>query len=139
ATPSITPDGRFVVFSSYATNLVPGDTNGHGDVFIHDRDAMCFTNVCDPGVDGVLDCPCMNPQSGPARGCDNASYTGGASLSASGTTYLSMDSLVFTTSGENPSATSILLEGNALIAAGTEFGHAVRCAGGTLRRLFVKT
>lgn len=35
--PSISPDGRFVVFTSAATNLVDGDTNGHRDVFIHDN------------------------------------------------------------------------------------------------------
>jgi len=34
--PSITPDGRFVVFSSNAS-LVPGDTNGFGDVYVRDR------------------------------------------------------------------------------------------------------
>lgn len=37
--PSITPDGRFVVFQSDSTNLVPGDTNQSADVFVHDRDA----------------------------------------------------------------------------------------------------
>ena len=35
--PSISADGRFVVFDSEATNLVKGDTNGVSDVFIHDR------------------------------------------------------------------------------------------------------
>ena len=35
---SISADGRWVVFSSFATNLVPNDTNGHFDSFIHDRD-----------------------------------------------------------------------------------------------------
>ncbi len=37
--PAITQDGRYVVFSSRASNLVaPGaDTNGHGDVFLYDR------------------------------------------------------------------------------------------------------
>lgn len=35
--PSISADGRFVVFDSEATNLVKGDTNGASDVFIHDR------------------------------------------------------------------------------------------------------
>lgn len=34
---SISATGRYVAFSSFATNLVPGDTNGHFDVFIHDR------------------------------------------------------------------------------------------------------
>jgi len=32
--PSITSDGRFVVFDSQSSNLVPGDTNGRTDVFI---------------------------------------------------------------------------------------------------------
>ena len=35
--PSISADGRFVAFSSDASNLVPGDTNGYGDIFVHDR------------------------------------------------------------------------------------------------------
>ena len=33
----MTPDGRFVSFASFADNLVPGDTNGVGDVFVRDR------------------------------------------------------------------------------------------------------
>lgn len=37
--PSMTPDGRYIAFSSYAPNLVPGDTNGAGDVFVRDRRA----------------------------------------------------------------------------------------------------
>jgi Tol biopolymer transport system component len=37
STPALSADGRFVAFSSYATNLVPGDTNGARDVFVHDR------------------------------------------------------------------------------------------------------
>ncbi len=35
--PSISADGQYVAFTSSATNLVSGDTNGHNDVFIHDR------------------------------------------------------------------------------------------------------
>lgn len=35
--PSISADGRYVAFSSQATNLVPHDTNGTYDVFVHDR------------------------------------------------------------------------------------------------------
>src|SRR5580765_2640983 len=33
----ISADGRFVAFFSDASNLVPGDTNGVGDVFVRDR------------------------------------------------------------------------------------------------------
>jgi Tol biopolymer transport system component len=35
--PHLSPGGRYVVFRSLATNLVPGDTNGVVDVFVHDR------------------------------------------------------------------------------------------------------
>ena len=35
--PAISADGRFTAFSSNASNLVPGDSNGFVDVFVHDR------------------------------------------------------------------------------------------------------
>jgi Tol biopolymer transport system component len=34
---AMTPDGLLVAFQSVATNLVMGDTNGVGDIFVHDR------------------------------------------------------------------------------------------------------
>jgi len=34
--PAISADGRFVTFRSDASGLVPGDTNGSGDIFVHD-------------------------------------------------------------------------------------------------------
>lgn len=34
--PSLSADGRFVAFTSDASNLVLGDTNGNGDVFVYD-------------------------------------------------------------------------------------------------------
>ena len=41
-------DGRFVAFLSFASNLVPGDTNGVADIFLRDRDT---------DGDGVFDEP----------------------------------------------------------------------------------
>ncbi len=35
--PSISADGRYVAFQSYAKNLVIGDTNERGDIFVYDR------------------------------------------------------------------------------------------------------
>jgi len=35
--PSVSGSGRYVSFSSTASNLVPDDTNGANDVFVHDR------------------------------------------------------------------------------------------------------
>ncbi|MEN6547906.1 MAG: FlgD immunoglobulin-like domain containing protein, partial [Armatimonadia bacterium] len=43
--PSISPDGRYVAFQSEATNLVPGDTNGKWDIFVHDRSTGTTSRV----------------------------------------------------------------------------------------------
>jgi len=37
--PAVSANGRYVVFTSHATNLVVGDTNGQPDVFLRDRQA----------------------------------------------------------------------------------------------------
>ena len=42
---SINADGRYVAFTSFASNLVPGDTNGYMDVFVHDRQTGQTTRV----------------------------------------------------------------------------------------------
>ncbi len=51
---SLSADGRFVVFASNANNLVPDDTNGALDVFVHDRDLGTTerVNVDSAGVQG---------------------------------------------------------------------------------------
>jgi cysteine-rich repeat protein len=46
--PSISADGRFVAFTSDATNLAGTDLNGQKDIFVHDRDT---------DVDGIFDEP----------------------------------------------------------------------------------
>jgi hypothetical protein len=94
--------------------------------------------VCEPGTNSVVACPCSNPPSGPGRGCDNSSATGGATLAATGVSYVTGDSLVFTTSGEKPTAASILIQSTAFNATGSAFGQGVRCAGGALKRLYTK-
>lgn len=43
--PAVSHDCRYVAFTSYAADLVPGDTNGVGDVFIHDRLTRATTRV----------------------------------------------------------------------------------------------
>ena len=134
---SASGDGRLVAFDSYSTNLVPEDFNDLEDVFVRERWTN-FTSLCSPGVDGVIGCPCDNPPAGPGQGCDNAAVTGGAVLSATGSAYLSDDTLVFTTVGEKPTATSVLLQGTTHVAGGLVYGQGVRCLGGTLKRLFTK-
>jgi len=98
-----------------------------------------FTSLCDPGAGGVIACPCSNPPGGPGRGCDNSAATGGAILSATGAASLSMDSLVFHTVGEKPTALSILGQWSGSSSTGAVFGMGVRCASGTLERLYSKS
>ena len=52
--PSISADGRYVAFASYASNLVPGDTNGISDVFVYDRSThtVQLISVNDAGRQG---------------------------------------------------------------------------------------
>lgn len=49
--PRVSADGRYVVFSSTATNLVAGDTNGTSDVFLFDR-VSGATELLTRGADG---------------------------------------------------------------------------------------
>jgi len=43
--PSISADGRYVAYSSFATNLVEGDTNNHRDIFVYDTVTKTNTRV----------------------------------------------------------------------------------------------
>jgi Tol biopolymer transport system component len=43
--PSISAEGRYIAFHSYATNLVKGDTNKRVDVFVQDRQTREVTRV----------------------------------------------------------------------------------------------
>lgn len=49
--PRVSADGRFVAFTSFASNLTPGDTNGQADVFLRDL-AAGTTRRISVGDDG---------------------------------------------------------------------------------------
>ena len=135
----ISADGRWVAFSSFANNLFTVDYNGDIDIFVRDRAATSFAIQCDPASNGVATCPCSNPPWGASRGCDNSAATGGAALRASGDAFLSADSLVFTTTGEKPTALSIVLQGTVFLSTGVTYGQGIRCVGGSLKRLYAKS
>jgi hypothetical protein len=46
--PSISGDGRYVAFSSNASNLFENDTNGDVDAFVHDRVTGLTARVATP-------------------------------------------------------------------------------------------
>jgi len=63
--PTISADGRFIVFTSNAPDLVAADTNGTTDVFLHDRTTHETTRL----------------NVGPTAGANGSSGTGGISRS----------------------------------------------------------
>jgi Tol biopolymer transport system component len=50
--PSISANGRFVAFESYASNLVPGDTNDQPDVFVKDLQTGALVRAGFNGAQG---------------------------------------------------------------------------------------
>ncbi len=50
--PSMSSDGRYVAFRSWATNLASGGTNGVPDVFVHDRQTGTTQRITVGGGDG---------------------------------------------------------------------------------------
>lgn len=81
------------------------------------------------------ECPCGNSGS-PGRGCQNSSTTGGALLTAAGTS--NPDTMVLSATGEKPTALTIFLQGSQAIAA-VPYGDGLRCVHGVLKRLYTKT
>jgi hypothetical protein len=83
--PSTSGDGRFVSFDSAASNLVPGDTNGIGDVFVHQQSlTIPRVHVVYPCV-GVIDlraAPHQFPRACPTRGQPAARRSFGTTLSS---------------------------------------------------------
>jgi hypothetical protein len=61
---SISGNGRYVVFTSSASNLVPGDTNNQRDVFVHDVQAGTTTRASvfagDREIPGISDSPTVS-------------------------------------------------------------------------------
>jgi hypothetical protein len=87
------------------------------------------------GDGSLAPCPCAN-SGATGRGCENSASTGGGLLVSSGDT--APDTLVLHASGLLPSASAIFLQGTSNIAP-LFFGDGLRCAGGVLKRLYLKS
>ncbi|MCH7872531.1 MAG: PD40 domain-containing protein [Planctomycetes bacterium] len=59
--PSISADGSRVVFAGFADDLVPGDTNGVADVFLHDRNRGTTVRVSVDSAGGQATAACEWP------------------------------------------------------------------------------
>ena len=73
--PGISSDGRYVVFDSDASNLVNGDANGFGDVFVRDRclDGWCVGSIAITTGDNNA---CALSTSNKVRCCGGNNYGG---------------------------------------------------------------
>ncbi|WP_222320766.1 Ig-like domain-containing protein [Rhizobium leguminosarum] len=58
--PDLSADGTTLAFSSLASNLTPGDTNGNWDVFLYQTASHAFTNVTQGG-NGASGPPVLSP------------------------------------------------------------------------------
>jgi hypothetical protein len=106
--PSISADGRFVVFESLASNLVPGDTNGTRDIFVRDMLANTTTRVSVDSAGNQANSSSFEPSiSADGR---RIAFQSWASNLVPGDTNNSLDFFVFDTtniSGNNPPANNV--------------------------------
>jgi len=124
-----------IVFASAATHYPSNNSSDpDGARFLSIRpqeNGFCFGDGT-----GTL-CPCGNSSvQGAGSGCSN-SVGLAAHLGTTGDPSLSDDTIVLTSLGELTSALSIVLQGDTSIAP-VAFGDGLRCAGGSLKRLYVK-
>src|SRR5262249_47263712 len=107
--PTISADGRFVVFYSDASNLVAGDTNGVEDCFVRDLGSLSALPFCFGDGSQATACPCGN--SGAAgHGCANSSPgSQGALLVSSGSTV--PDTIVLSVTDMTAGSMAIFLQG----------------------------
>lgn len=135
---SISASGRSVAFTSQATNLVSGDTNGKDDVFVRDRTELWGFPLCfGDGSDSP--CPCGNEGSS-GEGCSNSTGAG-STLTATGTSGILADDLVLTASGSPANQTGMFLQGSIFTneGEGTPFQDGLRCCSGAVIRIEIVT
>ncbi len=130
---SISADGQRAAFGNHDVHANNSPTGGEIALV---GVATPFASFCFGNGSLATPCPCGNDGL-TGRGCENSSTTGGALLTATG--EVSPDTVVLTASGELPHPLSIVLQGSADLAGGVVFGDGVRCAGGTLKRLYART
>jgi Tol biopolymer transport system component len=134
----LSADGRYLVFCSFASNLVAGDTNGFADTFVRDRGQPSILAFCFGDGTGT-NCPCGNNSAvGAGSGCLSSLGVGGR-LTASGNPSITNDTLVLGGSGM-PNSSALYFQGTAQQSggAGSTFGDGLRCAGGSITRLGTK-
>ena len=148
---SVSVSGRTVVVGAYEEASNATGVNGNQ----HDNSAdqagaaytflvpVPFKRYCfgDPG--SGIPCPCANDNDGsvPESGCANGVFTSGAQLRGQGFASVSADTLVLVTTRLEPNNTGLYFQADNRLNGGNGiiFGDGLRCAGGNLIRLQVRT
>lgn len=113
----------------------------------HGDGTQCASGSCDClalpycfGDGSGTPCPCGNHDPAGAGGCANSSGFGGR-LAALGSTSLSADDLQLEATHLIPNQPGLLFAGTQPVngGSGIHFGDGLRCAGGQVRRLGVRT
>jgi hypothetical protein len=135
--PSLSADGRRVAFWSTSTNF-PGGSNGQQQVYVRELGTLPVTIFCQG--DGTTSfCPCFN-QGEYGHGCANSIFPDGATLHALGGASVSVDTFGLD-AGHIPNSSVLFFQGTAQTGGGfgAWFGDGLRCAGGSIVRLGVRT
>lgn len=114
-----------------------GNAGSQGDIYGARMDQDPFARFCSPGTHSAIACPCGNAPLAVGLGCNNSVNSGGGWMDAQGSPDL--DTVGITGAGMKPNATCVFLQGALSLQGGVAFGDGVRCAGGQLLRLAVKT
>ena len=107
--PSISTDGRYVAFYSGASNLVSGDTNNKGDVFVHDQQSGQTerVSVASDGTQGIGD------SLDPSISADGryVAFSSWANNLVSGDTNIKPDVFVYDRQSEQTTRVSVTSDG----------------------------
>lgn len=97
------------------------------------------TSFCSGDGSGAF-CPCVNFGK-PGHGCENSASAVGCRLAGQGSASVGGDDLVLRATSSVPGQPGLFFQGNNAIngGAGSTFGDGVRCAGGNVQRLQIRT
>lgn len=133
--PSVSRNGRFVLFESNSSAYVVGDSNNFNDVFVRDRFGFDPPIPFCDGGGATTTCPC-GIAGDTWGGCPNSSFQSGAALTGAGLPSASAaDSLVLTAT--QLSGPGLFFQGDAQVGAGAGmvFGDGLLCVGGMVTRM----
>jgi len=129
---AVSGDGRTFVF------LALLGTPERAQILAHDPTLGPVRSLCE-GSNQV--CPCANGGA-PGSGCENSGGSGGALLASSGNPSALNDTWNLAVTGLPNGVAVLFYQGTAALGAGNDgqhFGDGLRCAGGSMRRLALRT